>query len=361
MTEPTPKPAPEDSVPTQPRETESEASAPGQLEPSADTSAAPTPDPTRTRSARTWPTWITLFLIFPAGMLVSVAVVIIAALALEGPELLQDPGGIQRFIAEIASGPMGILILIAPGQIIFLGLAIAAALPSPDPLAKRLGMLRPRGSTRTWVLLALGTPAIQLAGISLGSALFDMSEPSEHLQMIAALVTNQEGFLAVSLLILFASLLPGEELFFRGYLRVGLERRWGFKVAIFLPALIFAVAHMDLMHATVILPLGLWFGWLAHKSRSTIPSIAAHLTNNLFAILLARQTADLAPALAELSEATATAAEGTTELSAEAVAATELGTLALVAYGISVLFLIAGIRSLRRSPPHEPNSPDNTG
>jgi membrane protease YdiL (CAAX protease family) len=293
----------------------------------------------------------------------SVAVLIIAALALEGPELLQNPGGFQRFIAEIASGPMGILILIAPGQIFFLGLAIAAALPSPDPLAKRLGMLRPRGSTRTWVLLALGTPAIQLAGISLGSALFDMSEPSEHLQMIAALITDQEGFLAVSLLILFASIFPGfsEELFFRGYLRVGLERRWGFKVAIFLPALIFAAVHMDPMHATVILPLGLWFGWLAHKSRSTIPSIAAHLINNLFAILLARQTADLAPALAELSEATATAAEGTTELSAEAVAATELGTLALVAYGISVLFLIAGIRSLRRSPPHEPNSSDNTG
>lgn len=283
---------------------------------------------------RTWPTWITLFLIFPFGILVtSSASLIIAALVMEGAELFKDPEGLQTWIAEIASSPEGILILIAPGQIFFLGLAIAAALPSPDPLAKRLGFVRPRGSLHTWILLALGTPIIQFAGIFLASLFFDLSEPSEHMEMLSGLFTGQEGFLAVGLLILFGSIFPGfsEELFFRGYLRVGLQRRWGFMVAIFLPALIFAAVHMDPMHATVILPLGLWFGCIAWWSRSTIPAIGAHLINNLFAILIAREASDL--------ELDPNAPETTAALA-------DLGTLALAGYTTCLLLLLVGLRSL---------------
>ena len=153
------------------------------------------------------------------------------------------------------------------------------------------------------------------------------------MEMLSGLFTGQEGFLAVGLLILFGSIFPGfsEELFFRGYLRVGLQRRWGCMVAIFLPALIFAAVHMDPMHATVILPLGLWFGCIAWWSRSTIPAIGAHLINNLFAILIARGASDL--------ELDPNAPETTAALA-------DLGTLALAGYTTCLLLLLVGLRSL---------------
>ena len=290
--------------------------------------APPVPGP------RTWPTWVVLFLILPLGLLAFTSVfMIIAMLIMEGPELLKDPEGLQGWIQEIATQPLGVLILIAPGQLFFLALTIAAALPSPDPLSKRLGFVRPRGSLRTWILLCLGSPIVQFAGFFLAGMFFDLSETSEQLEMLSGLFTSQSGFLGVTLLILFASVFPGfsEELFFRGYIRVGLGRRWGFMVAVLIPALVFAAVHMDPMHATAILPLGVWFGCLAWWSRSTIPAIGAHLMNNLFAIIVSRE---------------ASALEGDSGPAEATAAMVEFGTFALVGYGACLLLLFAGLWSL---------------
>jgi len=296
-------------------------------------SAPPLPEP------RTWPTWVVLFLVLPLGLIAFTSVfLIIAALVMEGPELLQDPDGLQGWIKEISTEPLGVLILIAPGQLFFLALTIAAAWPSPDPLSKRLGFVRPRGSLRTWILLCLGSPIIQIAGFSLAGMFFDMNETSEQLEILSGLFTSQSGFLGVTLLILLASVFPGfsEELFFRGYVRVGLERRWGFMVAVFLPALVFAMVHMDPMHATAVLPLGLWFGCLAWWSRSTIPAIGAHLMNNLFAIIVSREAIELGDdsGAAEAPEAAA-------------ASMAEFGSFALAGYGACLLLLLLGLASLR--------------
>jgi membrane protease YdiL (CAAX protease family) len=297
-------------------------------------------------SRRVWPTLVTLFSILPAGTIAVSTIVLILAARVMGGIDLRNQSGLQDWLAEISASPVGILIIIAPGQLFFLALAIGAALPSPDPLSKRLGFVQPRYSSRTWALLCLGTPVVQIASVLFAQLFFDLNEPSEHLKMLESLFTNQSGFLGVTLLILFASIMPGlsEELFFRGYVRVGLERPFipesnapKFIVAILLPALIFAALHGDLMHATAVLPLGLWFGCIAWWSRSVIPSIIAHLVNNLFAIFSARY-------------ATALEAEGGDLESAVDAAGSlsEMTTMVVVGYVICFLMLLAGIFRLIR-------------
>lgn len=288
---------------------------------------------------RTWPTWVTMFLILPIGSIAFTAIaLIIGALVTGGPDLA-EPDALQDWLGEIATSPLGILIIIAPGQLFFLALSLGSALPSPEPLSKRLGLVPPRYSPRTWALLCLGTPVVQIASVLFASLFFDLSEPSEHMEMLSGLFTGQEGVLAITLLVLFAAVMPGitEELFFRGYVRVGLERRFGFVVAIFVPALIFAAVHFDWMHATAVLPLGLWFGCLAWWSRSVVPSIIAHFVNNLFAIFSARY-------------ATALEAGGELDAAPEAAAGVmaEMSAVVLMAYGLCFLLLIAGLWRLSK-------------
>ena len=294
-------------------------------------------------SRRIWTTLVTVFLILPIGTIAfSAIVLIIGAVMMDGPDL-GDQEAFNTCLEEISSSPTGILLLIAPGQFFFLALAIGAALPSPEPLSKRLGFVRPKLSLYTWILLCIGTPVVQIVSVLFAQLFFDLSEPSEHLKMLEGLFTNQSGFLGVTLLILFASIMPGlsEELFFRGYVRVGLERPFGpesnvakFIVAIFIPALLFAAAHGDPMHITAVLPLGLWFGCLAWWSRSVIPSIFAHLVNNLFAILVARY-------------ATTLEAEGV-DLDAAAGPLAEMTAAVIAAYALSLFVLLAGLLRLKR-------------
>ncbi len=284
------------------------------------------------RSApRTWPTWVTMFLILPVGTLtVSMVSILAGALLSEGVNPT-EPGAMEAWLTEVVASPAGILILIAPSQLFFLALSLGAALPSPEPLKERLGLVRPALSPTAVAFLCLGTPAIQLLSVLLGSLFFDMSEPSEHLKMLGGLFTGQEGVLGVGLLILFVGLMPGlsEELFFRGYVRVGLGRRFGLFITIFLPAVIFAAIHGDLMHATVVLPLGLWFGGLALWSRSVIPAIIAHAINNLFSVLNARS-------------------QGAAGEEPASEAVTELSTLAQSGYALSLVLLLCGLFLTKR-------------
>ena len=301
-------------------------------------------------SQRTWPTWVSMFLILPLGSITFSVVALLLGALVCGADLT-DQGGMEKWIGEISSSPAGILILIAPGQLFLLALSVGVAVPSPDPLSKRLGLVRPRISPRTLVLLCLGTPVVQLVSLLFASIFFDLNEPSEHMEMLGGLFTGQEGVVGVSLLILFAAVMPGltEELFFRGYVRVGLERRFGFAVAIFVPALIFAFIHGDPMHATAVLPLGLWFGCLAWWSRSVIPSIIAHFVNNLFAIFNARYATALEEGGVDLEPAADAAAGPLSEIT----------ILATAGYAGCFLMLVAGAFCLSQERRSERVSSDS--
>ncbi|MCZ6696294.1 MAG: CPBP family intramembrane metalloprotease [Acidobacteria bacterium] len=90
------------------------------------------------------------------------------------------------------------------------------------------------------------------------------------------------------LLILAAGIVPVcEEILFRGFLQSGLIRLMeSAPKGIVAGAFVFAAFHLDPWRFIATLTLGLWLGFLAHRSGSLLPPIAAHAVNNLLAITL---------------------------------------------------------------------------
>lgn len=75
-----------------------------------------------------------------------------------------------------------------------------------------------------------------------------------------------------------------EELLFRGAFQ-GLMRPCGSAAAIFAPALLFGVLHLDLAQGLTAFACSVFLGWLAERSGSILPGMLLHLANNALAFL----------------------------------------------------------------------------
>ena len=75
-----------------------------------------------------------------------------------------------------------------------------------------------------------------------------------------------------------------EELLFRGAFQ-GLMRPCGSAAAIFAPALLFGLLHLDLAQGLTAFACGVFLGWLAERSGSILPGMLLHLVNNTLAFL----------------------------------------------------------------------------
>ena len=75
-----------------------------------------------------------------------------------------------------------------------------------------------------------------------------------------------------------------EELFFRGALQ-GLMRPCGSAVAIFAPALLFALLHFDLAQGITAILCAVFLGWLTERIGSILPGMLLHFINNCLAFL----------------------------------------------------------------------------
>ena len=97
------------------------------------------------------------------------------------------------------------------------------------------------------------------------------------------------------LLILAAGIVPVcEEILFRGFLQSGLIRLMeSAPKGIVASAFVFAAFHLDPWRFVATLVLGLWLGFLAHRSGSLLPPIIAHAVNNLLAITLTERGSGL--------------------------------------------------------------------
>ena len=78
-----------------------------------------------------------------------------------------------------------------------------------------------------------------------------------------------------------------EEMVFRGLLYGWVAGRWGTVAAWLVSSLAFAAAHAEPAHVILVLPLGLWFGWLRRRTDSLRPSLVAHMANNALAVVAA--------------------------------------------------------------------------
>jgi membrane protease YdiL (CAAX protease family) len=105
---------------------------------------------------------------------------------------------------------------------------------------------------------------------------------------IVALMTSLATTPLLTLLtVLVAGVLGpvAEELIFRGLIYGYVEGRFGGVAAIIVSTALFAAAHVEPAHVAVVVPMGLLFGWARMHTKSTWPTIAAHIANNTVATL----------------------------------------------------------------------------
>jgi len=102
---------------------------------------------------------------------------------------------------------------------------------------------------------------------------------------------NQKVFTASSagellFLVIVVGLTPAicEETLFRGYAQRTFERTMGWK-SILLVGLVFGLYHVQPLGLFSLSGLGVLFGYFYYASRSLVPGMAAHFTNNLLAVV----------------------------------------------------------------------------
>jgi len=77
-----------------------------------------------------------------------------------------------------------------------------------------------------------------------------------------------------------------EEIFFRGFVYAGLVEKFGWKKAVFISALFFGAAHMQLVSFIPTFLMGLVLAYIYQRSKSVILSIILHFTVNGFGFMM---------------------------------------------------------------------------
>lgn len=130
----------------------------------------------------------------------------------------------------------------------------------------------------TVVLGTVGALVVSVAASQLG-------EPEGVKQALDVARTPKLFVASLAVMALLAPL--AEEAVFRGLLYGWVAGRWGTTIAWFVSSILFAAAHVEPAHVLLVLPLGLWFGWLRRRTDSLWPSLVAHMVNNGLAVVAA--------------------------------------------------------------------------
>jgi len=130
----------------------------------------------------------------------------------------------------------------------------------------------------TVVLGTVGSLVVSVAASQLG-------EPEGVKQALDVARTPSLLVASLAVMALLAPLV--EEAVFRGLLYGWMAGRWGTTIAWLASSILFAAAHVEPTHALLVLPLGLWFGWLRRRTDSLWPSLVAHMVNNSLAVVAA--------------------------------------------------------------------------
>jgi sodium transport system permease protein len=101
-----------------------------------------------------------------------------------------------------------------------------------------------------------------------------------HLHLQSELKSFQGRPLVVTLLIFAAAPAIFEELGFRGVIFSLLRRSLDPRETILLSAIAFGLLHLSVPMLLTHVPLGVYLGWLRHRSGSLYPSMLAHLLHN---------------------------------------------------------------------------------
>jgi len=154
--------------------------------------------------------------------------------------------------------------------------------------------LRLTGVSIVDILLAvLITIAFLPAGNYIAEELVRQLQIPEKLMKINATIFTSHSPLEFFWLVLAVCLTPAvcEELFFRGYVQRTFERTIDWR-SVVLVGIIFGLFHFNPLGLLTLAVLGMLLGYFFYRSKSILPSMAAHFTNNLVAIAVLYRTAD---------------------------------------------------------------------
>ena len=234
--------------------------------------------------SRIWPTVTVPILAIIFSAILSTAAIVIAALVDAGPTTMSDSFLFLMWLEDFYTRPEGLVVISVPSQSVLLCAALGAALLSPIPWQRRLGLARGVLPVWNWFAFAIATPMVGLATWFVASHfLTDMGESLEILNRIM----SSFGGARLPLVFLLIALIPGvvEELLFRGYVQTRLLARLPAAAAILISSVLFAIAHMDPIHSLLVLPLGIWMGVVAWQAKSILPAMLCHIVNNFVSIL----------------------------------------------------------------------------
>lgn len=140
--------------------------------------------------------------------------------------------------------------------------------PAPDPSASVVAAVLHRIVLGCWP--------------NLGNCLGGLLGRLFHWQGGTTVLPASGAELVLSVLTLCVLPAVGEELLFRGALQ-GLMRPCGSAAAVFGPALLFALLHMNLSQGITAFLCGIFLGWLTERTGSVLPGMMLHLINNCIA------------------------------------------------------------------------------
>lgn len=104
---------------------------------------------------------------------------------------------------------------------------------------------------------------------------------------VSEVITNPSGPMFVSILLVVCVVAPVvEEIIFRGILWKISEKLVSTNFAWIFTSILFALAHLDILHIIAVFPLGILFGYLRKRSGSIWAPMLAHAVNNILATLV---------------------------------------------------------------------------
>lgn len=144
------------------------------------------------------------------------------------------------------------------------------------------------------LLAVLTTTAFIPTGTYIANELTRQLNPPEWLEQVNTVLFTAHSDAEFLWLIFVVALTPAicEEVFFRGVVQRSFERIMGWKSVIVI-GFAFGLFHMQPLGLVSLSILGMLFGYFFYRSRSLLPSMAAHAANNLLAITLMYQAPTL--------------------------------------------------------------------
>jgi hypothetical protein len=153
------------------------------------------------------------------------------------------------------------------------------------------------------VALAAGTTLLLMPSANYIANEFtrQLRVPDVLLQINSAIFTA-DAPLEFAWIVVVVALTPAlcEEIFFRGFIQRTLERSIGWRSVVVM-GVVFGLFHMQPIGLVTLSILGLLFGYFYFRSRSLLPGMTAHFSNNFLAVLLLY----LQPSVGDVNVATA--------------------------------------------------------